>query len=105
MVPHNEETGEAKLASRPKSKTKTPPMFKVILLNDDFTPMDFVVDVLKRIFNHNNASATNIMMEVHHKGSGVAGIFTHEVAETKVHLVHRNAKKQQYPLKCIMERE
>ena len=103
---HNEEeAGGVQLAPRPKSQMKTPPMFRVILLNDDFTPMDFVVDVLKNIFNHNNQSATEIMMQVHHKGAGVAGVFTHEIAETKVHLVHKNARRQQYPLRCIMEKE
>ena len=102
--PTEEEAGGVQLAPRPESKTKTPPMFKVILLNDDFTPMDFVVNILTNIFHQDPTSAAHIMMQVHQKGSGVAGVFTHEVAETKVHLVHTNAKKQKYPLRCIMEK-
>ena len=99
----HQEAGEVQLAPRPQSKTKTPPLFKVILLNDDFTPMEFVVDILTKIFRHDSSSANHIMMQVHQKGSGVAGVFTHEVAETKVHLTYINAQKQKYPLKCIME--
>ena len=88
-----------------QNKTKKPSLYKVLLLNDDFTPMDFVVDILKRIFSHNNDSANQIMIQVHQKGVGTAGIFTYEVAETKVYIVERNARKAKYPLKCIMEED
>lgn len=86
-------------------KTETPKKFKVILLNDDFTPMNFVTLVLQRFFSKTLQEAEKIMMEVHHKGAGVAGIFTKEVAEMKVHQVREISKQNEYPLKTIMEAE
>ncbi len=88
-----------------KATIKEPSLYKVILLNDDFTPMDFVVDVLKNVFRYDDASANAIMLDVHEKGHGVAGVFTYEVAETKIYIVHAQAKKFQFPLKCTMEKE
>lgn len=88
-----------------KPKLKEPPMYKCVLLNDDFTPMDFVVHVLTKFFAKQMEEANRIMLEVHHKGSGVAGIFSHEIAETKTYLVNDYAKKNKHPLKCVMEKE
>lgn len=80
-------------------------MFKVILLNDDYTPMDFVTLVLKKFFNKDSAEADKIMMQVHHEGRGIAGVFNHETAETKVHLVNTYSDQQKHPLQCIMEKD
>lgn len=90
---------------KPESKTKRPPLYKVLLLNDDFTPMDFVVLVLKRFFSKSQSEAEKVMLEVHNEGAGVAGVFTFEVAETKVFVVNEFSRRQKYPLKCIMEKE
>ena len=86
-----------------KSKIKPPPMFKVILLNDDFTPMDFVVMVLKTFFSKSQEQATQIMLQVHKGGVGVCGIYPSDVAITKVKQVTTFARKHQHPLKCVME--
>ncbi len=82
---------------------KKPKLYKVILLNDDYTPMEYVVQLLKVVFRKNENEAVNIMLMVHKKGSGVCGIFTKEIAETKVETVLKMAKSDQHPLKCIME--
>lgn len=89
---------------RPASRTKTPPMFKVLILNDDFTPRDFVVHVLQKFFNKPETSAIQLMLDVHHKGAGIAGVYSHEIAETKAYQVNTYAKQHQYPLKCVVER-
>ncbi len=86
-------------------KTETPKKFKVILLNDDFTPMNFVTLVLQRFFAKTLQEAEKIMLEVHQKGAGIAGVYTKEVAEMKVHQVKEAAKQNEYPLKTIMEVE
>lgn len=86
-------------------QTREPSMYKVIILNDDYTPMDFVIFVLKGIFNHDDRSAEKIMLDVHKKGAGVAGIYTHEVAETKSHQMNSSAKENKYPLKSFIEAE
>ena len=85
-------------------QVRTPPMYRVLLMNDDFTPMDFVVHVLQKFFSKQMEEATKIMLEVHHKGAGTCGVFTHEIAETKVHLVNTYAKQNRFPLKCTMEK-
>jgi ATP-dependent Clp protease adaptor protein ClpS len=90
---------------KPQSKTKRPPMFKVILLNDDYTPMEFVVDLLKSVFHKPHAEATRIMLWVHQNGMGIAGVYPYEVAETKVRMTEELAREAQYPLKCVMEKE
>jgi ATP-dependent Clp protease adaptor protein ClpS len=90
---------------KPKPTLAEPSMYKVLLLNDDFTPMDFVVLVLKQFFSKSTEDATKIMLEVHHQGSGVAGVFSHEIAETKVYLVNDFAKRNKHPLKCVMEKD
>ena len=88
-----------------KPKLKKPSMYKVLLLNDDFTPMDFVILILKRFFRKNEEESAKIMLQVHQQGSGIAGVFSHEIAETKVYLVNEFARSSQHPLKCIMEEE
>jgi ATP-dependent Clp protease adaptor protein ClpS len=91
--------------TKTKPKTRTPSMFKVILLNDDYTPMDFVVHILTKFFKKKSDEATEIMLHVHQKGFGVAGVYPMEIAETKVTQVNSYSQKSQYPLKCIMEKE
>ena len=90
---------------KPKKKLQKPKLFKVILLNDDYTPMEYVVKLIKAVFNRSESDAVNIMLMIHNKGSGVCGIFTKDVAETKVFTVLKMAKHDQHPLKCIMEPE
>ena len=86
-----------------KPKIKKPPLYKVILLNDDFTPMDFVVDVLQRFFRMDQEKATQIMLHVHTRGKGVCGVFTRDVAETKVQQVNSYSREHQHPLLCALE--
>ena len=86
-----------------RTKTKQPPMFKVLLLNDDYTPMDFVVAVLQRFFALSRERATQVMLKVHRDGMGVCGIFPRDVAATKVEQVKSYAKQYQHPLQCVME--
>ena len=86
-------------------KLKKPPLFKVLLLNDDFTPMDFVVEVLTGFFGLSEEKATQVMLQVHTQGVGVCGIFSQDVAETKVYLVNNYARENQHPLMCSMEEE
>jgi len=88
-----------------RPKLKKPPLYKVILLNDDYTPMEFVVRVLERFFHKNREEATRIMLQVHTKGMGVCGVFARDVAETKVRQVMLSAQEQQHPLQCTMEPE
>lgn len=86
-------------------KVETPRRFKVVLLNDDFTPMDFVIFVLERFFGRSATEAERIMMDVHHKGAGVAGVYSQEVAEMKTTQVNTYARQNKHPLKCTMEAE
>ncbi|MEM9583317.1 MAG: ATP-dependent Clp protease adapter ClpS [Pseudomonadota bacterium] len=88
-----------------KPKTKKPPMYKVLLLNDDYTPMEFVVLVLERFFQINHAQSVEIMLTVHKKGLAVVGVFSFEIAETKVAQVMDFARRNQHPLQCTMEKE
>lgn len=88
-----------------KPKTKTPSMYKVLMLNDDYTPMEFVVHVLEKFFGKNRADATRIMLHVHQRGVGICGVFTYEVAETKVNAVIDYARRHQHPLQCTLEKE
>lgn len=90
---------------RPIEKTKTPSFYKVLIHNDDFTPRDFVVHVLQRFFRKNDTEATQLMLEVHHKGLGVAGVYTHEIAETKAYQVNEYAKEHSYPLRTTVEKD
>ena len=89
---------------KPKNKLQKPKLFKVILLNDDYTPMEFVVMVLEKIFNKKQEEATQIMLHVHKNGIGVCGTFTYEVAESKCKSVMDMAKKNEHPLQCTMEK-
>lgn len=84
-------------------KLKRPPMYKVILINDDYTPMEFVVHILEVFFSRDREAATRIMLEVHTSGKGVCGIYTHEIAETKVSQVNLYARENQHPLMCTLE--
>lgn len=102
---NNNEAYEDGLAVKVKVKTKKPSMYKVLLLNDDFTPMEFVVYVLERVFRKTHSEATDIMLKVHTDGVGVAGVYTYEIAETKVDQVMTLARKNEHPLQCTMERE
>ncbi len=86
-----------------KAKVKTPPMFKVLLLNDDYTPMDFVVLVLQKFFLLGREKATQVMLKVHREGSGVCGVYPRDVAATKVDQVTEFAHQYQHPLRCVME--
>ena len=95
----------AELAEKTKIKTQKPSMYKVYILNDDYTPMDFVVEVLEGIFNKAHDEAERIMLHVHHKGAGLCGVYSYDIAETKVSLVLQAARVAQYPLQCKMERE
>lgn len=96
---------ESGTVTKTKPKTKRPPLYKVLLLNDDFTPMEFVVHVLERFFNKGREDATRIMLHVHRSGVGLCGVYTYEVAETKVASVTEFAARHQHPLKCTMEKE
>ncbi len=91
--------------AKPRTKTKKPRLYKVLLLNDDYTPMDFVIFILEQYFNKSRSEATGIMLQVHRSGIGVCGVFTFEVAETKVSQVMNLAKQSEHPLQCTMEKE
>jgi ATP-dependent Clp protease adaptor protein ClpS len=86
-------------------ETKEPPRYKVLLHNDDYTTMEFVISILENIFQKSRQDATRIMLNVHNDGVGIAGIYTREICETKIAIVHQLAKKNQYPLRCSMEKE
>ncbi len=96
---------EIAVISKESVKAKKPKLYKVILLNDDYTPMEYVVALLKKVFNRTQDQAINIMLTVHKKGSGICGIYTLEIAETKVKTVNQMAKNDEHPLKCILEKE
>jgi ATP-dependent Clp protease adaptor protein ClpS len=93
------------IATKTRSKTKKPSLYKVLLLNDDYTPMEFVVLILERFFNKSREEAVEIMLHVHRHGVGICGVFTYEVAETKVAQVIEFARRHQHPLQCTMEKE
>ncbi len=91
------------VAEKQEQRTKPPALYKVVLLNDDYTPMEFVIRVLQQYFKHDLETATLIMLKIHHEGRGVCGVFTKDVAATKVELVLAAARRDQHPLQCIME--
>jgi ATP-dependent Clp protease adaptor protein ClpS len=93
------------VVTKTKPQTKRPSLYRVLILNDDYTPMEFVVHVLERFFGKDHEAATRIMLHVHHHGIGECGIFTYEVAETKVTQVMDFARKHQHPLQCVMEKK
>ena len=96
--------GGTQVLTRPKAKTKAPSFYKVLLLNDDFTPMDFVTHILQKFFRKPMEEATQIMLQVHHQGSGIAGVYSHEIAETKAFQVNEYSKAHKHPLKCTVEK-
>jgi ATP-dependent Clp protease adaptor protein ClpS len=93
----------AVVAERKTARTTPPPMYQVVMLNDDYTPMEFVVRVLQEYFKRDLETATQIMLKIHHEGRGVCGVYTKDVAATKVELVLAAAKRAGHPLQCIME--
>jgi len=101
----NDDDGDVGIAVKTRSKTKRPSMYKVLLLNDDYTPMEFVVHILERFFGKNQEEATQIMLHVHTKGVGLCGVFTYEVAETKAAQVMDLARQHQHPLQCSIEKD
>ena len=96
---------ESGIAVKTRSKTERPPLYKVMILNDDYTPMEFVVHILERFFGMSSAQAFDIMLTVHKTGLAVVGVFSHEVAETKVTQVMDFARRHEHPLQCTMEKE
>jgi ATP-dependent Clp protease adaptor protein ClpS len=101
----NGDNGNTSVVVKTRTKTRTPSLFKVLMLNDDYTPMEFVVHILETFFRKDRAEATRIMLQVHHHGVGVCGIFTYEIAESKVKQVMDYARKHQHPLRCTLEKE
>jgi ATP-dependent Clp protease adaptor protein ClpS len=97
------EDGRGLALEEAKPKLRKPPLFRVLLINDDYTPMEFVVEVLELIFGMDRPKATRIMLEVHTKGKGVCGVFTYEIAETKVAQVTSHSQQHQHPLLCTLE--
>lgn len=93
------------LMTRTRTKTKKPSLYRVLLLNDDYTPMEFVIMVLEEVFNKSREDATRIMWHVHNRGVGECGVFPYEVAETKVTRVMDAARRNQHPLQCVMEKQ
>lgn len=101
------EDGEGKtgVVTKTRPKTRKPNLYKVLLLNDDYTPMEFVVLILEKFFNKSHDEASRIMLHVHHRGVGICGVYTFEVAETKVALVMDFSREHEHPLQCTMEKE
>ena len=102
---NSDDDSDASVVVDVRPKTSKPPLYKVLLLNDDYTPMEFVVHILERIFKMTHAQAFEIMLTVHKKGVAVVGVFSHEIAETKVGQVMDLARRHQHPLQCTMEKE
>ena len=96
---------DEQVLSQTRDQTQEPPLYRVLIHNDDYTTMEFVVEVLMYVFNKSPETAAKIMMNVHQKGIGVCGVYTHEVAETKVNAVHNLARESGFPLRCSMEQE
>src|SRR5436190_1628986 len=92
------------MLAEPKAETKRPPFFKVVMINDDFTPMEFVVQVLKEVFRKAHEEAISIMLDIHQKGAGICGVYTRDVAETKADAAVTIARNHEYPLQCLVER-
>jgi ATP-dependent Clp protease adaptor protein ClpS len=108
MTDKNDDNGlgtEGSVITKSKPKTKKPSMYKVLMLNDDYTPMDFVVHILQQFFRMPESEAMRVMLQVHQQGIGVCGVFTFEVAETKVDQVVEYARKHEHPLQCTLEKD
>ncbi|MDO8608167.1 MAG: ATP-dependent Clp protease adapter ClpS [Phaeospirillum sp.] len=101
----NDDGNQTGVVIKTRPKTKKPSMYKVLMLNDDYTPMEFVIHVLERFFNKNRDDATRVMLNVHTRGVGICGVYTYEVAETKVTQVMDLARQNQHPLQCTIEKE
>lgn len=101
--PEEQEGQTGLIVEEAAPETKQPPLYTVLLLNDDYTPMEFVVDVLERFFRMDRETATRVMLEVHMKGKGVCGVYTYEIAETKVAQVMTYSRDNQHPLMCTLE--
>ncbi|MEO0357197.1 MAG: ATP-dependent Clp protease adapter ClpS [Pseudomonadota bacterium] len=101
----NKDDSDVDVALKTRPKTKKPPLYKVLILNDDYTPMEFVVHVLERFFGISHQQSFELMLTVHKKGMAVVGVFSHEIAETKVTQVMDFARQHQHPLQCTMEKE
>jgi ATP-dependent Clp protease adaptor protein ClpS len=101
----NTSDGDEQVITKYKPKTEQPSLYKVLLINDDFTPMDFVIAILKKFFMKSDTEATQIMLQVHQEGAGLAGIYTFEIAETKVYSVNEFSRRHKHPLKCTMQKE
>lgn len=99
----DDDDGDAGVVVETRPKTKRPPLYKVLLLNDDYTPMEFVVEVLETFFSMNREQATQVMLTVHTRGKGVCGIYTRDIAETKAAQVNQYAREHQHPLLCEIE--
>ncbi|HOW52131.1 MAG TPA: ATP-dependent Clp protease adaptor ClpS [bacterium] len=91
------------VGTRDKNETKRPALYRVVMHNDDFTPMDFVVDILVQVFQRPAAEATQVMLDIHNKGAGTAGIYTYDIAMSKSYQVHRIAEERKHPLRCTVE--
>lgn len=103
MGERKEQHGHGLALEEAKPRLKQPPLYKVLLLNDDYTPMDFVVEVLEKFFRMDRIRATQVMLHVHTRGKAVCGVYTYEIAETKVALVNDYSREHQHPLLCTME--
>ena len=103
MAKETHDSDQGLVVETAKPKLKQPPLFKVVLLNDDYTPMEFVVEVLESFFAMGRERATQIMLHVHTRGKGVCGVYSRDVAETKVHQVNQYSREHQHPLLCTME--
>ena len=99
-----DEEGDSSIAVQDLVQVKKPPLYTVYLLNDDYTPMDFVVDILERHFNKDHTAATEIMLKVHNEGRAACGVYPFDIAETKVTLVMEEARQKGHPLQCVLER-
>ena len=102
---NDDDSFETGLATKTRTKVKRPSLYRVLLLNDDYTPMEFVVAILQQVFNRTQDDAIRIMMHVHNHGVGECGVYTYEVAETKVTQVMDFARQNQHPLQCVMEKK
>ena len=102
---HDDDIPEIGVVTKSKPKTKKPSLYKVILLNDDYTPMEFVVEILKGFFNKSHEEALQVMLHVHQKGVGICGVFSYGIAETKATQVMDMARYHQHPLQCTIEKE
>ena len=102
-VPAPDEGQGSVVVERQAARVEPPPLFQVVLLNDDYTPMEFVVMILQEFFNHGLETATQIMLKIHHEGRGVCGVFTKDVAATKVESVSAASRRHGHPLQCILE--